>query len=614
MVAEQLGKRPKYLRLRIFQLCILTTMLIFVIWSLLDMRQADEEKFRYEALSRCRVLEVAIADILHGNSEPQSTLIQQRIDKLVRKDPRIVRLSVIAMTGSGEYTHIASSLPSRIGKPAHEEDLEVLSSAEIVYLDEEYMEVGALDITYPVHDFDGKIVALLGYTVSREANIRKATVRSSLGLLAFFLLLFYIWQARILSRQYNDIQQNLLQQLKSEESLREMGESLHQAKKMEAIGLLAGGVAHDLNNMLTGIVGYPDLMLQEKNLTQKQRNNLVVIRETAVRIADVVSDMQILSRSSAARQEEVDLTQVIEEYLSSPEFEAKHKDSSIQLDTDLEPALPAVSGKKHHLRKVIMNLVLNALEASEAQGLIYIHTSRQILDEPYSGYEMIPPGDYVRLRVGDNGSGIDSEFLSRIFEPFFSKKTLGTSGTGLGLAICWSIVHGHGGYFDLLSNHSGSVFDVYLPASTQKTDSFSGKLATLSRVQGAGESIMVIDDEAAPRQVAGSMLRSLGYRVFEAESGETAVAMLGQRKVDLLLLDMIMDPGIGGLETYRQILTYHPGQKALIVSGQAKTDDVEEAQRLGVGKFLRKPLGLQELATEVFVELRRNADPEQNRC
>ncbi len=433
----------------LFQLSVLVAMLVFVTWSLLTMKQTDEERFRFEALSRCRVLEVAISDILHGNSEQQIVMIQLRIDKLVLRDPRIVRLSVIAMDENGDYTHIASSLPSRIGKPAHEEDLDVFALGEIIFLDEEHEDTGALDITYPVHDFEGKIVALLGYTVSRESNMPSQMVRGSLGLLALCLLLFYLWQARILSRQNDAIQQNLLQQLKAEESLRGMGEKLHQAKKMEAIGLLAGGVAHDLNNMLTGIVGYPDLMLQDENLSQKQRDNLVAIRDTGVRIADVVGDMQVLSRSSAASQGEIDLNRVIEEYLSSPEFNNKRNETPIQLKVDLNSRLPAVTGKSHHLREVIMNLLLNALDASGSQGQVEIQTSEQALDGPINGYDTIPAGNYVRLRIGDNGSGIAPEFLSRIFEPFFSKKVMGSSGTGLGLAICWAIVHEHGGYFDV---------------------------------------------------------------------------------------------------------------------------------------------------------------------
>ena len=593
----------------VYRLAVLAAMLIFVVWSLLTMNQAEEEKFRFEALSRCRVLEVAIADIMHGNSEQQITLVQQRIDKLVLSDPRIVRLSVIAMAKSGSYTHIASSLPSRVGKPAHEEDLEVIVSGEIIYLDEEYKGTGALDITYPVHDFEGRIVALLGYTVRRESSIQGSMVRGSLGLLALSLLFFYLWQARTLSRQNAAIQHSLQHQLKTEESLREMGDSLHQAKKMEAIGMLAGGVAHDLNNMLTGIVGYPELMLQDENLSPRQLTHLKTIRDTGFRIADVVSDMQVLSRSSAASQKIFDLNQVVEGYLSSPEFAEKQTTHQVQFGADLDPRLPRVEGKDHHLRKVVMNLLVNAMEAAGPHGQVDIHTSGQNLAEPLDGYEMIPTGAYVRIRISDSGSGIDPEYLRQIFEPFFSRKVMGASGTGLGLAICWSIVHDHGGYFDLHCNNPGTIFDVYLPAYMSDEDTSLDSLDSLALAQGSGESVMVIDDEAGPRQVGCSMLRHLGYEVIEAESGEAAVAILGQRKVDLLLLDMIMDPGIGGLETYRRILTLHPGQKALIVSGQAETGDVDDALCLGIGEFLKKPLSLQHLATAVSIELRRQAIP-----
>ncbi len=604
MTRSHLNSKFSFLRQEVFQLFVLSGMLTFVLWSLLTLRQADEEQFRFEALSRCRVLEVAIADILHQGMVPQIAQIQQRIDRLVQNDHRIVRLSVIAKGADGRYVHIASSLPSRIGKPANQEDLVAISSGEIIFLEEPYGKTGALDITYPVRDFDGKVIALLGYTVSREFHIYQTLVLGSLGLLTFCLLLFHLWQARMLSRQDNEIQKNLRQQLEAEESLREMAEELHRAKKMEAIGLLAGGVAHDLNNMLVGVVGIPDLMLQEGPLTPQQQKQLVTIRETGIRISDVVNDMQTLSRSSAASWEAVDLNQLIDEYLISPEFIDRQKTGQIELVTELASELSVVVGKRTHLRKVVMNLVVNAMEAAGSQGQITIRTLEQRLTEPLVGYETIPPGNYVRLQVQDSGPGIAPEIMERIFEPFFSRKVMGKSGTGLGLAICWSIVHDHGGFFDLPTSHSGAVFEVYLPASGRAAASTAASLpAVLPR--GAGEQVLVVDDEEVPRQVAGDMLRSLGYQVLVAASGEEAVRLLDTEKVELVLLDMMMDPGINGLETYRRILERHPGQKALIVSGQAETVDVDEALALGASKFLKKPLSLHKLATAVAAELRQ---------
>ncbi len=600
------GRKLNFLRQEVFQLFVLSGMLTFVIWALFTLRQADEERFRFEALSRCRVLEVAIADILHQGSALQISLIQQRIDRLVRRDSRIVRLSVIAQAADGRYVHIASSLPSRIGKPAHEEDLVAISSGEIIFLEEEYKKSGALDITYPVRDFDGKVIALLGYTVSRERHIYQTIVLGSLGLLTFSLLLFHLWQARMLSRQNIEIQQSLRQQLKAEESLRDMSEKLYQAKKMEAIGLLAGGVAHDLNNMLVGVVGIPDLLLQEGDLTSRQKEQLVTVRETGIRISEVVNDMQVLSRSSAASWGVIDLNRTLGEYLDSPEFKARLQANQARLETDLAAELPVVVGKNTHLRKVIMNLLVNAMEAAGPQGIIGVQTLEQRLTAPLSGYEVIPVGNYVRVQIRDSGQGIDPEIKGRIFEPFFSRKVMGQSGTGLGLAICWSIVHDHGGFFDLHSDHAGTRFDVYLPASSHEAG-LGHEDAPVSLPRGGGESIMVIDDEEVPRQVACDMLRALGYRALAAASGESAISMLGQERVDLLLLDMIMDPGINGLETYRRILAFCPGQKALIISGQAETADVDGAQQLGAGKFLKKPLSLQQLATEVAAELQQKS-------
>ncbi|ORJ60607.1 hybrid sensor histidine kinase/response regulator [Geothermobacter hydrogeniphilus] len=601
------SNRP-YLLQSLFQITVLVCLLIFVGWSLFTMRQTEERRFRFEALNRCRVLEVAIADILHGGSKRQVDQIQKRIDKLVQSDPRIVRLSVIAKAADGRYRHIASSLPIRVGKPAREEDLEALSSGKIIFLDEDYRDVGALDITYPVRDFDGRTVALLGYTVSRETNDHTPLVLSGLGLLTFFLLLFHLLQARVLARQDRSIQQSLRRQLQDEESLRSMAEELHQAKKMEAIGLLAGGVAHDLNNMLMGIVALPDLLLEDDNLTPRQREQLADIRDAGRRIADVVADMQALSRNSAASREIVDLNRIIEEYLDSPEYQELCRHHGVDLSTELEFCLPAVIGTGSHLRKVVMNLIINAMEACDRQGQITVSTATHSLTEPHKGYETVPPGKYVRLRISDTGSGIDPDIMGQVFDPFFSKKGLGRSGTGLGLAVCWSIIHDHRGYIDLYTNQPGSVFDIYLPASVLETPLLTEQDAPLPRAQGNGASIMVLDDESGPRSVICDMLRSLGYQVLEAGSGEDALEILSRRKVDLLLLDMVMPSGLSGLETYRRVISLHPDQKTLIVSGQAETNDVREAQRLGAGLFLKKPLNLQQLATAIHTELHHPPD------
>jgi len=583
------------------QIAILICLLIFVGWSLLTMRQSEEQAFREEALNRCRVLEVAIADRLTAGATPRRALIQERIDTLVRNDPQIVRLSVIAMAGDGRYRHIASSLPSRVGKPANPEDLEAFSSGDIVFLEEDYRDVGALDVTYPVQDFDGHIIALIGYTVSRPSKQHAHLVLNGLGLLTLLLLLFHLWQMRLLARQEIAVQDSLRRQLQAEESLNALSKELHQAKKMEAIGLLAGGVAHDLNNMLMGVVALPDLMLEEENLNPQQRQRLSDIRDAGMRASEVVNDMQTLSRNSAVDREVVDLNRTIEDYLDSPEFREHCNAHHVEIIPVLAYGIPAVLGTGSHLRKVVMNLVINAMEACGEQGRVTIETSLQKLASPLQGYETIPPGDYVRIRISDNGGGIDTDAREKIFDPFFSTKGLGRSGTGLGLAVCWSVIHDHSGHFDVNSSPSGSMFDVYLPASALKVPAATDE--DTNPLPGKGASVMVIDDEDGPRRVICDMLRNLGYHAQEAASGEAALEALAGTRVDLLLLDMIMVGGMNGLETYKRVLDLHPGQKALIVSGQAESMDVLEAQRLGAGRFLKKPLNLQQLATEIYNEL-----------
>lgn len=212
-------------------------------------------------------------------------------------------------------------------------------------------------------------------------------------------------------------------------------------------------------------------------------------------------------------------------------------------------------------------------------------------------------GDYVVLSVSDTGVGISAEDRKRIFEPFYTKKVMGRSGTGLGMAVVWGTVKDHKGYIDIQSiEGKGTTFTLYFPA-TRKGLAKEKSLPSVEDYMGKGESVLVVDDVDEQREVGSRILKKLGYSVTSVSSGEEAVDYMKTNSADILILDMIMEPGIDGCETYKRILECHPGQKAIIVSGFSETDRVKEAQRLGAGAYIKKPFLLEKIGLAVRKEL-----------
>jgi two-component system, cell cycle sensor histidine kinase and response regulator CckA len=292
--------------------------------------------------------------------------------------------------------------------------------------------------------------------------------------------------------------------------------------------------------------------------------------------------------------------------LHSPEHERTmryHQD--VKVETRLLPDLRNVYGSEVHLSKMIMNLVNNAAEAMPEGGILSLATENLVVDRPLTGYEKVDEGEYVRLSVSDSGIGISAEDMHRIFEPFYTKKVMGRSGSGLGMAVVWGTVKDHNGYVDLQSEVGrGTTFSIYFPL-TRKSLEDAQFVLPLTEFSGKGETILVVDDRKEQREIASWMLRELGYTPVAVGSGEEAVEYLQNRAVNLLLLDMIMEPGMDGLDTLKEILQIHPEQKAILVSGYSETTRVKEAQRLGAGPYLKKPYTLQELGLAIQAELTR---------
>jgi two-component system, cell cycle sensor histidine kinase and response regulator CckA len=386
---------------------------------------------------------------------------------------------------------------------------------------------------------------------------------------------------------------------------KKLEETLLQSQKMEAIGRLASGVAHDLNNILVGLVAYPDLLLLELPPDSPLREKITLIQRSGQKAAAIVQDLLTLGRRGVIVSEVTDLNAVIEEYLTSLEFEAawKHHPTTA-LESDLAPDLLMIKGSKVHLGKVVMNLLSNAAEAMPAGGTIRISTCNRYLESPLRHYEEIPPGEYVCLSVADEGVGISEADLPRIFEPFFSMKSMQRSGSGLGMTVVWTTVKDHGGFVDLQSKEGeGTRIEIFLPATREQEDQSSQRML-LENYLGT-ERVLVVDDVPEQLQIAANMLGKLGYEVATVASGEAAVAYLGVHDADLVVLDMVMPGGMDGLETYRKILETRPGQRAIITSGYSGSERVCALQALGAGAYVQKPYTLGKIGIAVRRELDR---------
>jgi len=381
-------------------------------------------------------------------------------------------------------------------------------------------------------------------------------------------------------------------------------DQMKRAEQMEAIGALAGGVAHDLNNILSAIVGYPDLILMQISEDSPLRKPVQTIKESGNKAAAIVQDLLTLSRRGVAVKEPLNLNSIVQDFFASPECEKiRSFHPEVSFDLDLSPDLLDLAGSPVHLNKTIMNLVSNAAEAMNDPGIVSLRTFNYYIDNPAGAREDRKEGDYVVLQVADTGVGISKADQERIFEPFFTKKVMGRSGTGLGMAVVWGTVKDHEGYIDVESSTGkGSIFTLYFPASRERAAPRSGTFH-LSDYAGSGELILVVDDMEDQRQIANNMLTALGYCVATVSDGAAAASFVKERPPDLILLDMIMETDMDGLDAFKQIVSLRPEQKVIIVSGFSETTRVKEALRLGVRQYIRKPYTIEKIAVAVKKEL-----------
>ena len=397
-----------------------------------------------------------------------------------------------------------------------------------------------------------------------------------------------------LDKEKTKLENEIQHRIKAEKEKEIITGKLHQASKMEAIGLMAGGVAHDLNNILSGLVTYPELMAMKLPKDSDMQKPLQTIINSGHRAADVVADLLTVARGVASEKTPYNINTIVNDYIDSPEASALLSDyPKIIVNKEFCTKSTNIFCSYTHIFKSLMNLVTNSVESIGEDGTVTIRTRTEIINDKAESLD-IHSGLYSVLEVSDTGTGISEVELSHIFEPFYTKKVMGRSGTGLGLTIVQNTVSDHGGTVIVNSDDNGTCFSLYFPATEISVDDTSE--VSIEEINGNGEFVLVIDDDLAQRAIATDLLESLNYRVATASSGEAAIQLLKENSADLIMLDMLMPPGMNGLETYHEIIKFSPKQKSIIVSGFSDSEVVEEAQESGVLDFLMKPYTREKLA------------------
>lgn len=373
-------------------------------------------------------------------------------------------------------------------------------------------------------------------------------------------------------------------------------DQLHQAQKMEGIGRLAGGVAHDFNNVLTAIIGYSQLAIGRVDPADPLRRDLEEIRDAGGRAAQLTNQLLAFSRKQVLQSKVFDLNGTVS---GISKMLVRVIGEDIEMTTRLESGLGLVKADPGQIEQVIINLAVNARDAMPLGGKITLETANVDLAADYTRSRVIKPGSYVMLAVSDTGCGMDTKTLSHIFEPFFTTKERG-KGTGLGLATVYGIVNQSGGYIWVFSELGmGTTFKVYLPAVEGVQDA-PVKVERVETSPRGTETIMVVEDEQSVRALAGTVLRALGYSVLEAASGPEAIQIAAAHAgpIPLLLTDVVM-PQMSGRELAELMIAVRPDIKVLFASGY--TDDAivhHGVLEAGIA-FLQKPFTPSSLARKV---------------
>lgn len=379
------------------------------------------------------------------------------------------------------------------------------------------------------------------------------------------------------------------------ESLRTQQEE-QERKHLSTAETITGQIAHDFNNLLTPLIAYPALIRNDLPKDTLGWESLDLLEKAARNMVRITQRILALSSRKQQEKKPVCINDVIKDLLA--EFECP---ANVQTHFEAAEGKLFMIGVDDRLKEAIRNLLLNGCEAMPNGGSLTLKTEMVALSAPANAQsQRVVPGNYIKIAVSDTGTGVAEEVRSRIFDPFVTtRKEQKGRGAGLGLSIVHNVVRDHRGYIDFKTEPGkGTVFVVYFPACVEE-----GELQSVESIAGGTESILIIDDDPNQIEVMEKVLGKLGYKVKGVRTGEDAVAHIKNNRVDLILLDIYLDPAMDGAETYRRIKEINPEQHAIIVSAFEDSERIQYAQSLGAAQFVKKMATVKTLGTAVRAEL-----------
>lgn len=410
--------------------------------------------------------------------------------------------------------------------------------------------------------------------------------------------IFEVWMSPLLNQQISVMVRDITESRNAQMREQDLQHRLARSQRMESLGMLAGGVAHDLNNILSPLVAYPDMILESIEPTSPARRLIMQMQNSAIRASTIIQDLLALARRGNFSPEPVDLNKLIYHYIQTADFHVlKNRFEKVVFSSQLANNLPVIEASANYINQIVMNLAINAFEAIEAEGQVTITTDAITVMDGHGVYDVIPPGSYVRLTVADTGIGMNEKEIEHIFEPFYTRKKSGKSGTGLGLTVVYGSVKDCKGYIDVLSTPGrGTEFMIYFPVSTKTLP----VVAPVKKEDIRGHArVLVVDDIPEQRTLAKHLLNHLGYHVETAGNGREALDMVRDQPIDLVLLDMILGDDLDGLDTFQAIKNIRSDQRCIIVSGFSENDRVRVAIEQGVLAYVQKPYTLDVLGRTI---------------
>ena len=440
------------------------------------------------------------------------------------------------------------------------------------------------------------IEAALGHdgAINVEAEFRRKEGSSFIGNLYFQVIRHEDGSIKFVEGFVEDISERK----RSEQERESLRNQLLQAQKMQAIGTLTGGIAHDFNNMLTIILGYSELLLEDFQEGDPRHADLEKIVQTTRNGADLVQRLLTFSRQKDAQPRKMNLNDQIRQI---SKLLSKTIPKMVEINLILGDDLAPISADPSQMEQIVMNLAVNASEAMPDGGKLTVETRNVLLDEEFCRtHHGAKPGDYVLLRVADTGSGMDKDLVDRMFDPFFTTKGWDSrKGTGLGLPIVQGVVQQHEGRIECFSElGKGTTFDIYWPV--MKEDVESREVTGKPTLPGSTETILLVDDEDFIRDLGKRYLNRAGYTVVEARNGTEALELYrkDQKIISLIILDLVM-PEMGGKQCIEHLFKINPKVKVLIASGYSSGGTAESGSELGARGFVGKPFDMKQLLKAV---------------